>query len=110
MRTGSGNRTDYALQLIFGWIYTWQDRLMLGIDTWCRGGKVRDGILATWYGDRLGLRLSGLLGFGTEISLLAVCSWFNALETYLWMNLFLMNGIWLVVGLYRRYYLAPNLS
>jgi len=105
-----GSRTDYALQLIFGWIYTWQDRLMLRIDTWCRAGKVRDGILATWYGDRLGLRLSGLLGFGTEISLLALCSWFNALETYLWMNLILMNGIWLVSVLYRRYYLAPNLS
>ncbi len=105
-----GNRTDYILQKIFGAIYTWQDRLMLRIDTWCRGGKIRDGILATWYGDRLGLRMSGLLGFGTEISLLAVCSWFNAIETYLWLNLFLMNGVWVASVLYRKFYLTPNLA
>jgi hypothetical protein len=104
-----GNRFDYTLQRIFGAIYTWQDRLMLRIDVWCRAGKVGDGLLPTWYGDRFALRLSGLLGFGTEISLLAVCSWFNALETYLWLNLLLMNGIWLASVLYRRMYLSSNL-
>ncbi|HLF15649.1 MAG TPA: CDP-alcohol phosphatidyltransferase family protein [Bacteroidota bacterium] len=105
-----GNRTDYVLQRIFGAIYTWQDRLMLWIDAWCRGGKVRDELLATWYGDRLGLRLSGLLGFGSEISLLAVCSWFDVMNAYLWLNLLLMNGIWLASVIYRRYYLRANLA
>jgi len=105
-----GNATDLALQRIFGLIYTWQDRLMLRIDTWCRAGRVPDGLLPTWYGDRFALRLSGLLGFGTEISLLAVCSWFDAMETYLWLNLLLMNGTWLASALYRRFILAPNLA
>ncbi len=104
-----GDRIAYALQRIFGVIYTWQDRLMLRIDGWCRRGKVSDELLATWYGDRLALRLSGLLGFGTEIALLAVCSWFDALEVYLWLNLLLMNGVWLISVLYRRIYLSSNL-
>lgn len=106
----SGDRVAYILQRIFGVLYTWQDRLMLRIDTWCRGGKVGDGLLSAWYSDRTGLRLSGLLGFGTEISLLAVCSWLNELYLYLWLNILLMNGIWLVSVLYRRWYLASNLS
>jgi phosphatidylglycerophosphate synthase len=105
-----GNRVDLGLQRIFGLIYTWQDRLMLRIDGWCRAGKVPDALLPTWYGDRFALRLSGLLGFGTEISLLAVCSWFDAMETYLWLNLLLMNGVWLASALYRRWVLAPNLA
>ena len=45
-----------------------------------------------------------------EISLLAVCSWFDAVDTYLWLNLLLMNGIWLASVLYRRFVLAPNLT
>lgn len=105
-----GNRTDLALQRVFGWIYTWQDRMMLRIDRWCRAGRVSDGLLPTWYGDRLALRLSGLLGFGTELSLLAVCSWADALGLYLWLNLVLMNGIWAASVLYRRLHLAPNLA
>lgn len=101
---------DLALQRVFGAIYSWQDRMMLRIDRWCRGGAVREEVLATWYGDRLALRLSGLLGFGTELSLLAVCSWLDALDTYLWLNLLLMNGIWAASVLYRRLILRPNLA
>ena len=106
----AGDPVAFALQRIFGVIYTWQDRLMLRIDGWCRAGRVRDELLPTWYADRVALRLSGLLGFGTEISLLAVCSWFDAVDTYLWLNLFLMNGVWLASVLYRRFVLAPNLT
>ena len=106
----SGDRVAYALQRVFGVIYTWQDRLMLRIDRWCRAGRVPDELLPTWYSDRFALRLSGLLGFGTEISLLAVCSWFDAIDTYLWLNLLLMNGVWLASVLYRRLHLAPNLA
>ncbi len=105
-----GDRFAYLLQRIFGVIYTPQDRLMRRIDNWCRGGKVGEDLLETWYGDRFGLRLSGLLGFGTEISLLAVFSWFDAVEYYLWMNLLLMNGIWLASVFYRRLYLRANLA
>jgi archaetidylinositol phosphate synthase len=105
-----GDRFAYILQRIFGVIYTPQDRLMRRLDDWCRGREVRDELLETWYGDRLGLRLSGLLGFGTEISLLAVCSWFDAIGTYLWLNLVLMNGIWMLSVLYRRFILRANLA
>jgi len=104
-----GDRIAYVLQRIFGVIYTWQDRMMLGLDGWCRGGNVPDTLLPTWYGDRLGLRLSGLTGFGTEITLLAVCSWFNAVEAYLWLNVVAMNGVWLLSIFYRKFVLARNL-
>jgi len=104
-----GDRVAYFLQRIFGVIYTPQDRMMRRIDDWCRGKRVRDEVLKTWYGDRFGLRLSGLLGFGTEISLLAVCSWFDAVGTYLWLNVILMNGICLASVFYRKFVLARNL-
>ena len=87
-----GDPVAFLLQRIFGVIYTWQDRLMSAIDGWCRGGMVPEERLPTWYGDRFALRLSGLTGFGTEIGLLAVCSWFDAVETYLWLNIVLMNS------------------
>lgn len=106
----TGDRVAYVLQRIFGVIYTWQDRFMLRLDGWCRADRVGDSLLPVWYADRTALRLSGLLGFGTEISLLAICSWFDAVHLYLWLNLFLMNGVWLSAVLYRRLYLSGNLA
>ena len=56
------------------------------------------------------LRLSGLMGFGTELILLAACSWWNMLDAYLLLNVFVLNGVWLSSVLYRRQVLAGNLS
>lgn len=103
-----GDAVALRLQQMFLIIYGWQDRLMYKIDRWCRRG-IPDEKLAQWYSDRVGLRLSGLLGFGTEYALLTLCSLFNNLSLYLLLNVFLMNGIWLVSVGYRRVKLANDM-
>ncbi len=104
-----GDRVALRLQQSFLLIYGWQDRLMYKIDTWCRRGIPHEK-LGDWYSDRVGLRLSGMLGFGTEYALLTACSLFNELYLYLLFNLLLMNSIWLTSVLYRRTILARKLQ
>ncbi|MBI1803598.1 MAG: CDP-alcohol phosphatidyltransferase family protein [Ignavibacteriae bacterium] len=105
-----GDPVAFRLQQIFVLIYNWQDKLMERIDRWCMGKNFDERQLPVWYGDRFALRLSGLLGFGTELTLLAVCSWLNALYDYLFFNLILMNGIWASSILYRRFVLRANVK
>jgi hypothetical protein len=99
---------ELGLQRVFQIIYGWQDRFMMRIDRWCMGEN-RERILKTselnksWYEHSTGLRISGFLGFGTELFLLMICSVYNELRFYLLLNLFLMNGILIVSILYRRY-------
>jgi hypothetical protein len=110
-----GDRVALRLQQIFLLIYSWQDRLMFRLDEWSKTllmGSMnidRQELDRLWYSDGIGLRLSGFLGFGTEFALLTVCSLFNNLELYLWLNLFLMNSIWILTVLYRKLILAPTL-
>jgi len=105
-----GDPVALRLQQIFALIYGWQDKLMFRIDRWCMGKSFDERHLPVWYGDRFALRISGLLGFGTELSLLALCSWLNDLYAYLWLNAILMNGLWLGGIAYRRLVLAKNLG
>lgn len=102
-----GDQVALRLQQIFLLLYGWQDRLMYRIDGWCRRGLIEEKRLGKWYSDRVGLRLSGFLGFGTELALLTLCSLIGALREYLYLNVILMNGIWLVSVFYRRFFLAP---
>ncbi|HUN66497.1 MAG TPA: CDP-alcohol phosphatidyltransferase family protein [Bacteroidota bacterium] len=104
-----GDPFTLRLQRIFILIYGWQDRMMNRIDRWSLRPDPDLAMLPVWYGDRLSLILSGLLGFGTELSLLAVCSWFDALFTYCVINCLVMNGIWLLNICYRRYMLSLNI-
>jgi phosphatidylglycerophosphate synthase len=99
-----------TLQRIFQAIYGWQDRLMLRIDRWCSGGGTGREFAIRWYSDVVALRLSGLIGIGTELFLLMLCSVFNALHLYLLLNVFLMNSILFVSIFYRRWYLLPTIS
>ena len=105
----TGDRLALSLQRIFLFIYGWQDHLMLRIDTWCRAGRVNREFLVRWYSDPAGLRLSGLIGIGTELFLLMLCSLFNELRLYLILNLTLMNGILLSSIFYRRVFLFSSL-
>jgi len=105
-----GDPVALGLQKIFIMIYSRQDRLMYRIDRWCKGKNFDERLSVTWYADRFALRLSGLIGFGTELLILAICSWKNELHIYLFINVVLMNGIWLVNILYRRLILARNLK
>ncbi len=102
---------ELILQRIFQVIYGWQDRWMVHIDRWCMK-KDRESDkqtqqdsaekLVVWYSDKTALRLSGLLGFGTELFLLMICSVFHKLELYLVVNIVFMNGIFLLTITYRR--------
>ena len=106
----AGDPLALRLQQVFQFIYGWQDRLMLRIDGWCRAGRTDRDFLMRWYSDPTGLRLSGLVGIGTELFLLMVCSVLNELSLYLLLNIFLMSGIVLVSVSYRRWYLRTILS
>jgi archaetidylinositol phosphate synthase len=99
-----------ALQHAFQFIYGWQDRLMVRIDAWCRTGRGDEQFLIRWYSDAPGLRISGLLGMGTELLLLTICSVLNQLELYLFLNVFLMNGIFVLSLLYRGLLLNRKLQ
>jgi phosphatidylglycerophosphate synthase len=103
-----GDQIALRLQRIFRVLYGWQDRLMDWIDLWCRDG-LQEEEREEWYSDRLGLRLSGLLGFGTEYALLMVCSVADALPLYLLLNVVLMNGVWLAAIAYRRFVLSARI-
>ncbi len=105
--------TDSAtlfLQRVFQWIYGWQDRLVLRIDRWCSGESVNEEFLRRWYSDSAGLRMAGLMGMGTELFLLMICSVSNRLELYLYLNALLMNSVLLVNVVYRRFSLRQKLN
>ena len=104
-----GDPVALRLQRLFMVIYGWQDRLMQRVDEWCRGKTLSEELRHRWYGDQTGLRISGLLGFGTELLLLTVCSLLNELWLYLLLNLFLMNGILCCSVFYRRVILRRRL-
>jgi phosphatidylglycerophosphate synthase len=99
----TGERTALTLQRIFLVLYGWQDALMVRLDAWCRAGipetELND---QRWYGDATGLRLSGLLGIGTELFLLMLFSVADRLEWYLFVNGAGLNGLWAVCIGYRR--------
>jgi phosphatidylglycerophosphate synthase len=105
-----GDPVALRLQQIFILIYGWQDTLMYRIDYWCKGHNFDEKLLSKWYSDRFALRISGFVGFGTEFMLLGICSWMNELQTYLILNVFAMNGIWVTSIFYRRFILAKNLK
>jgi phosphatidylglycerophosphate synthase len=104
-------RLTLKLQSLFLSLYGWQDRLMVRIDAWCRNALPQTPEYDTmWYANATGLRLSGLLGLGTELFLLAVCSILNALTLYLYLNLVVMNLLWVVCVTYRRMWLARRIQ
>jgi phosphatidylglycerophosphate synthase len=104
-------RVELTLQRIFQFIYGWQDRWMVQIDRWCMkrardlSGYTQNGSPenhVAWYSNRFALLLSGLLGFGTELFLLMICSVFQRIELYLYINVVVMNGILLINIMFRR--------
>jgi hypothetical protein len=104
-----GDKVALNLQRLFIVIYNWQDRLMYRIDRWCMGKNFDERHLSVWYGDRMGLRLSGFLGFGTEFIILAICSWWNQLYFYFFLNVIMMNAIFLTSILYKKLILSVNI-
>lgn len=106
-----GTRMTLRLQRVFLFLYGWQDRLMVGIDRWCYGKGEHDSrFFRQWYSNGIGLRLSGLIGLGTELFLLMLFSVTNQLHEYLLVNIFGMNSMWGISVLYRRLFLAQQLK
>jgi len=105
------NQFTLHLQQIYLVMYGWQDRFMERLDSWCRGMiPWKTEASRRWYSDQIGLRMSGLLGMGTELFLLVVFSLLDRLDWYLYINAFLLNGLWLATVIYRRRVLAPHLT
>jgi phosphatidylglycerophosphate synthase len=95
------------MQRLFLLLYGWQDALMVWLDRKCgRATFTTEDQVQRWYSDHIGLRLSGFLGIGTELFLLALFALFNRLELYLWWNVVIMNGIWAGAILYRKVVLS----
>lgn len=105
-----GDPVALRLQRIFNLIYGRQDRLMFRIDAWCKGGNFDERLNRMWYSDRLALRLSGLMGFGTELAILGICAMTNNLFIYLIINVVVMNLVWVVNIFYRKLILSANLK
>jgi phosphatidylglycerophosphate synthase len=106
----AGDPVALRLQQVFVLIYGWQDKMMYRLDTWCKGNRFNQELDPAWYSDRFALRLSGFMGFGTELAILGICSMINQLHMYLVINVFLLNTIWLANILYRKLVLSPNLK
>lgn len=101
-----GDPVALKLQRLFNAIYLWQDTMMGSIDRWCANSLKEEGGGSRWYADKPSLILSGLLGFGTEFTILFFFSIFDSLESYLLFNVVVMNAVWLANILYRKVYLA----
>jgi phosphatidylglycerophosphate synthase len=103
--------TTVRLQKIFLFLYGWQDRCMLRLDTWCFGkDRLDDTVLAAWYQDAGALHLSGLLGFGTEFVVLTLCLLRGSLSWYLFFTMIVFNTVWLGAIVYRKYLLRRRIS
>ncbi len=116
--TGGDREADgltRLLQRLHLIVYGWQDRLMASIDAWCLaniGGKEtgrHQTVAELWYGDPVGLRLSGMIGLATELALLSLCTIFDSLPVYLWLNLIVMNAVWAASVIYRRRILSRQI-
>ncbi len=100
------DRLTQALQGAFLFLYGWQDRLMFRLDEWSRAGLPHQATIdVRWYGDSTGLRLSGLMGLGTELFILMLFSLIGRLDIYLGVNLVVLNILWGVSVAYRRWVL-----
>jgi phosphatidylglycerophosphate synthase len=103
------DRLTQMLQSIFLFLYGWQDRLMLRLDEWCRGGMPHESTTdGAWYGDRTGLHISGLMGLGTELFILMLFSLVDRLDLYLVVNLAVLNALWGVSAGYRKWVLVKK--
>lgn len=105
------DRATLTLQRVYQFVYGWQDRLVARLDTWCRG-ELKDNEKGDvpWYSDVLALRLSGVMGMGTELAVLTLFSLVNRLELYLLFNIIAGNAVGMASLAYRRLILRKRIS
>ena len=97
------------LQRMFVFLYGWQDRMMMRIDRWCAGGEpvlTRD----DWYRNRIGVRLSGAMGIGTEYVILTICLLLHEMRLYLALTIVVLNAVWLMSIFYRKVVLSKRIT
>lgn len=93
-------------------VYAWQDRTMAAIDRWCAEGLLLENqeVHRRWYEDKRALFLSGFQGLGTELFLLMLGVVSNNVVLYLHVNVLMLNALWLLSILYRRFVLRSKMS
>ena len=96
----SGDIVALRLQKIFLILYGWQDRLMVQIDLWCRTNSTI--VLPQFYENKRAIFFTSFIGLATETFCIVCFSLCNAPELYLYCNIFVLNGYWLFVILYRK--------
>ncbi len=102
----------FRLQRLYLIIYGWQDKMMAALDSWCLNSNI---ILSPetqrrWYRNEAAIRLNGLLGLGTELAILAFCTVVQRLDVYLWINILILNSVWMIVILYRKFFLSSKIE
>lgn len=84
---------------------------MFRLDEWSRTRLPHEpNVDLRWYGDRTGLRLSGLMGLGTELFILMLFSLIDRLDIYLAVNVVLLNLLWGITVVYRRWVLLRRVK
>jgi|SRR5579862_7261197 len=86
------------------------ERYLARLDLWCRGDDLDEKLLPVWYSDAFAVKLLGFIGIGAEIVLITLSALLYDFELYLFLNIYLLNGIWGANILYRKYILAGNLK
>jgi hypothetical protein len=84
---------------------------MLRLDAWCFGKDgLDDALQPAWYQDSGALRLSGLLGLGTEFVVLTLCLLLGSVSGYLFFTIIFFNAVWLGAIVYRKLLLTQRIS
>ena len=97
------------LQRVFVLLYGWQDRMMMRMDRWSAGGTsgLQEG---DWYRNRIGVRLSGAMGIGTEYVILTICLLLHEVRLYLVFTFVVLNAVWLMSIFYRKGVLSKRIA
>jgi len=98
------------LQRLFQLIYGWQDQIIYRLDKLLKRyayDKISHKSISFeefenfWYGDKQFLFISSFLSIGTHVVLIAVFSMLRSFESYLFVNLILMNLLLIYCVIYR---------
>jgi len=110
------NKWTLFLQRVFQLIYGWQDLLFYRIDLYLKSRlmkKVMNDKIQhkkfelTWYKNKTFLTIASVLSIGTHMVFIGIFAIFNLFETYLFVNLILMNLL-LILIIILKYFSAAN--
>ena len=89
-----------SLQKLFLLFYSWQDGIMIKIDTWSL--KFFENSPSNWYLNKRLLTMTSWLGLGMQLFFISLFALLNLLYFYLWFVIVAGNLYWLFLIYYRR--------